>query len=253
MPEVSTRLERLVEATSKTLNAFKAGTPDSVLCLGLSCDRGAAHYLPGPWNEATRESKKAREEAYRLAQFFSEPVATTKPDDGRATSKPDAEPATAAVKPNWKSVKEGLLQKRARGETYTSGRKLACEFGCLDSMIGKAINDSVTLKNWKARGGGDKKAPPAAELNEIVVETDKRLSKGIKDAAILPDDDVDALISLATDKATPEDRAKLNALSPEQRREFAALMQESNADAEISPVNDGTPDRWRGAKHHKTA
>lgn len=143
----------------------------------------------------------------------------------------------------WKDIQNRLLGKRERGEPYTSSRMLAKECGCSDSTIRKVIKISNVLQGWKARNEKPKAAPPAQSLNEKALDKLPQTREATPDE-YLPDDDVDNLMAKLISEAKPEERAELNAMNTQQRRELVRAYQEQSLDDEPSPLK---PDR----KHPK--
>lgn len=154
---------------------------------------------------------------------------------------------------DWKDVQGRLLAMWDRSEPYTSLRTLAAELGCSDRTIRKAIDDSETLKGWKARSTEPKAAPKATDLGAVVRDNTRQTTEPAPDD-VLPDDDVDATMARLIDQAMPDERAKLNALDDAGRRALVAAVQAHNLDDEPSPLESDKPgERPRKVKQHKRA
>ncbi len=120
---------------------------------------------------------------------------------------------------DWRDVQAKLIRLYGAGEAYTSQRDFAKRLGCSESTINKAINSSDRLKGWMARGGTP--LPNAQSLNEVV--TDNTVSKSEDNPADhVPDDEVNRVMAILIQEAkTAEQRADLNGLNDEGRREIA--------------------------------
>jgi hypothetical protein len=154
---------------------------------------------------------------------------------------------------DWGEVQGRLLTKWERAEPYTSLRKLAVELGCSDATIRKAIEQSDTLKGWKARSMGPKAAPKATDLGAVVRDNTRQTTEPGPDQ-VLPDDDVDATMARLIDQARPDERAKLNALDDAGRRALVATYLSQNLDDEPSPLKPDKPgDRPGKVKQYKRA
>lgn len=154
---------------------------------------------------------------------------------------------------DWEIIQARLLAKRDRREPYTSCRALSKELKCSDATIRKAIGQSETLKGWKARSRGPKAAPKATDLSAAVRDNTRQTTEPAPDD-VLPDDDVDAVMARLINHASPEDRAKLNALDDASRRELVATYHSHNLDNEPSPLEPDKPgERPRKVKQHKRA
>lgn len=154
---------------------------------------------------------------------------------------------------DWRIVQGQLLRKRDLGEPYTSLRTLSRELGCCDATIRKAIDESDTLKGWKARSAGAKAAPKAADLGAVARgRTHQTTEPAPHD--VLPADDVDATMSRLIGQAKPAERARLNALDDAGRRALVAAYQAQNLDDEPSPLRlDEHGKRSRQVMQHKRA
>jgi hypothetical protein len=154
---------------------------------------------------------------------------------------------------DWNDIQGKLLAKREHGEPYTSLRSLAEEFGCSDATIRKAIDKSETLSRWQAENLGSKAAPKATDLGAVVKDNTRQTTEPAPDE-VVPDDEVDNIMAILMDKAKPGERAALNAMNPDERRELARAFQAQNRDDEPSPLD---PDREGGGsnrvRQHKRA
>lgn len=137
---------------------------------------------------------------------------------------------------HWKDIQKRLDQLRGQGESYTTQRELATRFGCSVSIINKAINTSKTLRSWMDTREGGKK-PRAIGLDKFVLDNMEQAVESDPSEAIT-DDDVNAIMTKLIEQAKPGERAKLNALGPEEQRSMAETYQKQNLDIEPSPLTD---------------
>lgn len=141
-------------------------------------------------------------------------------------------PQQTKTRADWRDVQERLLRLREAGEAYTSQRDFAERLNCSEATINKAVNKSPELKGWMARHV--KRSPKAQSLNEVVA--DNIPSQREQDPAVdgLPDDEADLIFAeLLQEDITREQRADLNAMDPERRREMAKLYLQQKADKHI--------------------
>jgi hypothetical protein len=148
---------------------------------------------------------------------------------GAGSAEEEAEQPAA----DWLGVQDRLLFLYEQGERYTSQRDFATRFGCSVATVNKAINASPKLRGWQARYAKRKSSPRAQSLNDVV--TDNTPTPGEPDPSeVLPDDDVDAVMAQLIDQAKPDERAMLNALDADDRRQIAQAFVEQQKDDRIS-------------------
>lgn len=136
---------------------------------------------------------------------------------------------------NWRDVQKRLLRLRDAGEPFTSQRDLAKRLNCSVGTIHKAVKDSEKLKGWAARAKG---SPKAQSLNEVT--TDNTPSHRETDPADGPgDDEIDRVMGILIEQAKPAERAGLNELSADGRREMARLYLEQQAEKHIEDKAPG--------------
>jgi hypothetical protein len=150
-------------------------------------------------------------------------------DQSPSASKPAGNEAAQGAKAeaDWRDVQARLLRLLEAGEAFTSQRDLAGRLSCSVATINKAIKKSARLKGWTAQR--DRRSPKAQSLNGVT--TDNTPSRRETDPTDLPgDDEVDRVMGLLVEQAKPADRAKLNALDADGRREIvrAYLVQEAD-------------------------
>lgn len=139
--------------------------------------------------------------------------------------------ADGANSVDWRDIKARLLRMASSGELYASHADLAKRLDCKKTTIGKAIRSSPTLKAWQS----GQAAPRATALNEVVTDIAVQTTE-TNPAEVLPDDEVQVVFAKLLKDAGPAERARLNAMSHEERRGMAELFQK-NYD-EPSPLED---------------
>lgn len=119
----------------------------------------------------------------------------------------------------WQDVQTRLLAFREADKPYTSLEDLAGRLGCALSTVKKAIDDSETLQGWKERGKAERGSDSTRTLSAVDQDSiAQRTEPKPFEAATLSDEDDAILSRLKREAKTDEQRAKIDALTPEQRR-----------------------------------
>jgi len=143
----------------------------------------------------------------------------------------------AQTKPNAILVQAMLIAKMERGESFTSFRALVKELrqqlpGASLSMVRSAIDRSRALTKWKKAGlrrrSRQGRAEPLTEARLDAIPGSAADLDAID--AVLDKADDDAIWAKLLDAATPDDRARLNAMSEADRSEVLALHRQQLAD-----------------------
>lgn len=142
---------------------------------------------------------------------------------------------------DWRDVQHRLLELYDRGDPYTSIGDLAKRLGCAKATIQKAIKDSTKLKGWQARHTKAKGSPRASSLTAVVTDNTAQTAES-DPSAILTDEDIDNAMRRLIEEAGPEEKARLNGLSEDERRTLVRVFYEQNLDQEPSPLEDDPPD-----------
>jgi hypothetical protein len=88
-------------------------------------------------------------------------------------------------------------------------------------------------------------------LNEVVNDTVAQAKERAPDDVLL-DEDVDIVMNRLIQEARPEERARLNAMNQDDRRELVSCFLSQDRDSEPSPVQSGGPGQQsRGVRCHK--
>lgn len=144
--------------------------------------------------------------------------------DSSGISKALESTKTLPCQSSWHSVQRQLLELYDRGEPYTSVGDLAKRLGCSKSTVHHAIETSHKLKGWQKRHLDARSASPRARsLNDV--DQDRIEQKSGVDQDHDSDTD-DIVFARLIQEAEPEERAKLNSMDPEQRRELVALLRD---------------------------
>ncbi len=151
----------------------------------------------------------------------------------------------------WEEVAKRLTRLCEAGEQYTSQGELAKRLGTSQATISKAINRSSKLLGWSEPKR--KTAPSATGLNEVVAANAIQTTEP-NPSEVLPGDDVDATLARLLDLAEPKERARINAMSADERRELAVQFRDCEQDYEPSPAKDDPDgDKPLKVKQHKHA
>ncbi|MCH8165365.1 MAG: hypothetical protein IH889_07125 [Planctomycetes bacterium] len=169
---------------------------------------------------------------------------------GRGTREPAPRRATET---DWRDVQRRLLEMCDKDKPYTNLRDLMKQTECRStSTVSKAIKRSTTLIAWKARYAKAKSSPRAIGLNEVVMDNIEQTREPDPSQAADQDYDDNEFRRLIEDARTPEDRARLNAMSNAERRKIVALRRAQRLDHEPSPLEDDPPDeRPKKVKEYK--
>ncbi|HYW80447.1 MAG TPA: helix-turn-helix domain-containing protein [Thermoguttaceae bacterium] len=121
----------------------------------------------------------------------------------------------------YQEVAKRLETLQTQGQAFTSQRKLAADLGCSPSTINRAIKETPSLDLWANPERCS--TPRAISLNPVV--TDNVSQRCEHDPSeIVEDADVDRAMRYLLEEAKPEERAKINAMSQDKRRELAMLV-----------------------------
>lgn len=146
----------------------------------------------------------------------------------RGSSGKNVAPSTRGM--TWQDVQGKLLVMYENGEPYTTIDHLAARIGCGTTTLHKAIKKSPKLTGWQARH--TPVSPKAQSLNGVVTNTAP--GKADDPADVLTDDDVDTTMAWLVEQAkTPDQKAELNAKTPNEQRELVRLVHAQGHDQHI--------------------
>lgn len=154
--------------------------------------------------------------------------------------------ARTAVASSAKHPKASVNDIRTRlesmagiGEPYTSMQKLAEALKCGKGTVHEAIHSSERLKRWADIKPAGAKASGAQRLEGANLEN--AVSPNAPDpSAFLPEEDIDIVMAKLIDEAGPKERARLNAMTREQRRNLVQEINRQGLDFEVSPLTKRT-------------
>lgn len=182
----------------------------------------------------------ALQAAVELGTELDEP--TTAEASATPTQQPPAPPAAPTPehpKPaigtglDWRTARDRLIAIRRQGESFTSLRDLATRVGCSEGLIRKAIKQDVGLRAWTAESKRTRRTAPAATgLERAIHRTPQQREEAPELASVEADetDDTDVLLQRLIDAASPAERARLHAMSDEQRMSLLRLMRDQDED-----------------------
>ena len=168
-------------------------------------------------------------------------------------NRPAAEPELKPAAMDMREVRRRVLEICDAGQTYTSVRDLMKRVGCgSTSTVSNAINGSQTLKDWRDRSLRRKRKLRASGLTDFV--TDNTAHTAVNDPSdVLPNDDIDIVMRRLIEEAEPEERARLNEMNKDEKRELVKVYYEQHRDLEPSPLeDDATGRKPRKVVQHKT-
>lgn len=150
----------------------------------------------------------------------------------------------ASLDANWRDVQRRLLELYERGERYTSVSRLAKRLGRANATVQKAIKPPQSsldrldeearaearsaarkLAGWQARSARAKGAPRATSINDVVTDNAKQ-TREADPADEAEGADWEVEFARLIQDAQPDERAKLNAMEDEQRKELVAILRE---------------------------
>ncbi|MCW5769157.1 MAG: hypothetical protein KIT19_10770 [Phycisphaeraceae bacterium] len=154
------------------------------------------------------------------------------------------------VKKDRGEVKARLLLKEEEGGVFPGYTSLESELGCARSTIHAAIHESPRLLAWMEKSQRPS-VPRVESLSEVV--SDRTSDERAEDPReYLPDEDIDAEMNRLIQEANPSERAGLNGLDREQRRNLVSATLDQIKDGEASPLQTDQPGKRRlGPKIHR--
>ena len=127
---------------------------------------------------------------------------------GKLKDKPAKQAAKGKRVVKWREVAKLLLEKRLKGEAFTSQHKLAEALGCSSETINKAIEKTDELHVWAFRQA----KPKAQSLNAIVTGTKSQSTE------LSPEDE--AAIREFIETADPQTKAWFLALPQDKQIDY---------------------------------
>ena len=151
----------------------------------------------------------------------------------------------------WQEVRDRLDELRIQGEPYTSQGKLAKQLKVSRSTINKAISNSAPLKLWMRQANASKGSPRAERMTDKTLGNAAQTTEPGPHETLTHEEELH-LIAELLDKASPKERADLNAKSTAELAALAMQYRDHLGDSEPSPLNDNPPKELSKPVHHKT-
>lgn len=108
-----------------------------------------------------------------------------------------------------------------KGEPFTSQQKMADRIGCKKFLVHKAIkNGSAELKEWASKQRGASRLNASPEEAAVVFENAPQ-GREPNPMNITEDTDVDVMLAHLMNQAGPGERARINSMSPAEKRQLA--------------------------------
>jgi len=145
---------------------------------------------------------------------------------------------------DWRDVQRRLLELYERGERYSSVADLAKRLGCGKATVQKAIKPEQSLldrldetaraearsaarklASWQARHLESKRSPRATSINDVVTDNAEQ-TREADPAKEAEGADWEIEFARLIEDAQPGERARLNAMEDEHRKELVAVLRE---------------------------
>ena len=125
----------------------------------------------------------------------------------------------------WQEARGKADEMRLAGRQFTSYRRMAKAIGCSVSVLHDAIDKhgTVGLQQWASKQRWASRRNVAPEVAAVVIA---RTGQGREPdpANILHDCDVDVALAELLDQVGPDGRARINAMSPAEKRALAEVF-----------------------------
>ncbi len=118
----------------------------------------------------------------------------------------------------WQQVRELLLDKKNKGEQFTSQAKLAKEIGCSPATINKTIQNTPDLGEWATKSSAS--ATGMQTLDGMTLDIVPQHTEP-DPGEVIEEEDVDMAMQYLLDQAKPDEKAQINAMNPAERRSLA--------------------------------
>lgn len=128
-----------------------------------------------------------------------------------------------ATQIDWQHIQQQLEDCRLRGEQFTSRRRLAKRFRCSPSTVHKALDSgTVELQEWAKKQRGPSRLIASPKVSSIALKTSPQHGEPVPGES-LEQADVDVMLARLLDEAEPDERARIHAMTPEQKRRLAEV------------------------------
>ena len=248
------QVQLLVKALARLFPRWRfLPTPESeldavdVLEWRQQCRDANARQRVAPVTRTARRSEPASDSEIRTIRATADRIITDivarAAEQGMATPGADLSVHPSKVNPtetDWRDVQRRLLELYERAEAFPTYRDLAMNLDCSVATIRKAIKPTQAalgrlddaerkeavstahkLAGWQARH--TKASPRASSLTEFVMDNAEQ-TREADPAEDAEAGDVDTVFARLIQEAQPEERARLNTLTIEQRLQMVALL-----------------------------
>ncbi|MCH8824767.1 MAG: hypothetical protein IH984_14810 [Planctomycetes bacterium] len=129
------------------------------------------------------------------------------------------------TKATMRDIQQHLLEMCDKGEPYTNIRDLQKRTGCgSTSTVSRAIKDSTILQEWQNSCSNRKHNPKISSLNQVHLDNSKQTCE-MDPALAVEEKEIDDVFARLIQESNSDDRAKLNGMDRDQRRELVELIQ----------------------------
>ena len=137
-----------------------------------------------------------------------------------AKAKPASEHAEAGGGVTWQAAAALLEALRVKGERFTSQGDYAKRLDCSPSTVNKAIKNTPELQEWAKRPVSS--TLWTESLEGAALDSTAQEREG-NPADVLEQPDVNKAMAYLLEQARPEERARIHAMSPAEKRKLAEL------------------------------
>jgi hypothetical protein len=147
---------------------------------------------------------------------------------------PEPPPTTSAKVEDvdWKEIQKRLHEIRQTGQAFSSYRDMAERLRCSIATIAKAVKPDAVLRKWANPQPKRKQMTPQVfdlseqDHDQLPQSTEMDPAEAAAEREVA---EREAIWSKLLDEATPEDRAKMNAMSQAESEEYITLMSAEDA------------------------
>ena len=118
----------------------------------------------------------------------------------------------------WQFAAAYLEDIRLKGEAFKSQGQYAETIGCSIATINKAIRNTPALADWSKRPVSSQSS--AMSISDAILDKVSQQREG-DPANMIEELDIDNAMAYLIENATPEERAKIHAMTPAEKRRLA--------------------------------
>lgn len=119
---------------------------------------------------------------------------------------------------SWEVVQGSLLRMKEQGLQYESLTELASKLNSTPWVVRSAVNRSPSLKEWQRASKQNVVRPTTGLLSGVLLDRATQTSEPSPLDAACQQEEIENLMQRLVEEASPEHRAQLHRLSPEERR-----------------------------------